>query len=53
MRMLSALAFVPVSDVVAAFDSPYEAGMFIDEVEVQPVLDYFEDNWIGRPQRRN
>ena len=34
MRMLSALAFVPVSDVVAAFDSPYETGVFPDEVQL-------------------
>ena len=34
MRMLSALAFVPVSDVVAAFDSLYETRMFADEVQL-------------------
>lgn len=51
MRMLSGLAFVPVPEVIAAFDRLCDSGMF--PAEAQPVLDYFEDNWIGRPQRRN
>ena len=44
MRMLTALAFALVNDVVAASDSLCDTGLFSDEL--QPVLDYFEDNWI-------
>ena len=42
--MLSALAFVPVSDVVATFESL--AKIFLnDEL---PLLSYFESTWIGQ-----
>jgi len=51
MRMLSALAFVPVSGVIAAFNTLCDIGLFPDDA--QSVLDYFEDAWIGRPQRHN
>ena len=52
MRMLSAVAFIPVTEVVAAFEKlSCDSGMY--PVEAQSVLDYFEDTWIGRPQRRN
>lgn len=50
MRLLAAIAFVPTADVVRAFE------MLCDEnilpPEAQPVMDYFEDTWIGRPHRR-
>ena len=49
--MLSALAFMPVSDVIVAFNTHCNIGLFPDDA--QPVLDYFENAWIGRPQRRN
>ena len=47
-RMISAIAFVPPADVPDAFDA------LSDEVvlELTPILDYFEDNYIGRPDRR-
>ena len=51
MRMLSAVAFIPVTEVVAAFEKLCDSGMY--PAEAQSVLDYFEDTWIGRPQRRN
>ena len=44
VKMLSALAFVPVSDVVANFESL--ATIFLnDEL---PLLGYFESTWIGQ-----
>ena len=47
-RMISAIAFVPPAGVVAAFET------LSGEVPVglTPILDYFEDNYIGRPDRR-
>ena len=47
-RMIGALAFVPVADIPDAFD----ALVAHVPVELTPVLDYFEDTYIGRPDRR-
>ena len=47
LRMVAALAFVPVSDVVSSFEQLLD---FLPE-NSQPFLDYFEDTWIGRPYR--
>ena len=47
-RMIGALAFVPVADIPDAFD----ALVAHVPVELAPVLDYFEDTYIGRPDRR-
>jgi len=49
IRMLAAIAFVPVTDAVDAFDTVVDAG-YLDRVE--PVVNYFEDNFIGWPDRR-
>ncbi|XP_030833106.1 uncharacterized protein LOC115920726 [Strongylocentrotus purpuratus] len=46
-RMIGAIAFVPVEDTVEAF----EALAGIARAELQPVLNYFEDTYVGRPQR--
>ena len=46
---LSALAFVPLDDVVNSFDALIDAGY---NDQAQPVVNYFEDNFIGRPDRR-
>ena len=51
MRHLPSLAFVPVEDVVLAFEELLSRVDF--PLESQPVLDYFEDTWIGRPTRGN
>ena len=50
MRMISAIAFVPISNVVSYFEYLIENNDFPEEA--QPVLDYVEDTWIGRPNRR-
>ena len=44
LKMLSALAFVPVSDIVANFES-LATTFLIDEL---PLLSYFESTWIGQ-----
>ena len=46
--MIPALAFVPPQDVIATFEE------LCDELpaESQPVIDYFEDTYVGRPQYR-
>ena len=49
IRMLAAIAFVPVTDAVDAFVTLVDAG-YPDRAE--PVVNYFEDNFIGRPDRR-
>ena len=49
IRMLAAIAFVPVTDAVDSFDTVVDAG-YPDRVE--PVVNYFEDNFIGWPDRR-
>lgn len=50
LRMLSSLAFVPVDEVTRAFDILIDGNVLPDEA--QPLIDYFEDTWIGRPDRR-
>jgi len=42
--MLAALAFVPLHDVVKAFEELVD---YLPE-SILPVVDYFEDNFIGR-----
>ena len=44
VRMIAALAFVPLDKVIEHFENLQEH--FIDAVS--PVLDYFEDTYIGR-----
>ena len=49
VRCLAALASVPENDVEMAFESLIEDEEF--DHRARPVVDYFEDNWIGRPRR--
>ncbi|XP_066959010.1 uncharacterized protein [Macrobrachium rosenbergii] len=51
VRLLSALAFVPVFKVEETFEYLIENEVF--PVEIQSVVDSFEDTWIGRPHRNN
>lgn len=48
--MLPALAFVSVENVVQAFEILVDNGNL--PAELDPLVDYFEDTWIGR-QRGN
>ncbi|XP_068242204.1 uncharacterized protein [Palaemon carinicauda] len=51
VRYLPALAFVPVDMVVASFELLCNNDVF--SPELQNVVDYFEDTWIGCSDRRN
>ena len=52
LRQLLALSFVPVTDVVASFDILMETPFFTEnERLLMPLIHYYEDIWIGRPQR--
>ena len=49
VRMISALAFVPVDKIVESFEAlQHHLGADFDDA-----LDYFEDNYIGRQRRTN
>ncbi len=47
-RMVPALAFVPIADLDACFN---DLCGHVDP-SLQPILDYFEDTYLGRFQRR-
>ena len=48
MRQLPALAFVPVSQVVSAFEQLQDCKYYSDnEPEMRDLLSYFENNWKG------
>ena len=49
MHMIAAIAFVLVADVVTSFEHLIDNTDFPEKA--QSVLDYFEDTWIGRPNR--
>lgn len=49
VRMVAALAFVPLADTVQVFEELQE---FTEDDEMIQLLDYFEDNYIGRRRRR-
>lgn len=48
VRKLIALAFVPVLDVIKAYETMVD--VFDDDDET--FLDYFEKTWIGEPKKR-
>lgn len=50
MKLLIALALVPPENLGQAFEFLCENNLLPEEA--QPVLDYFEDTWIGRLQLR-
>ncbi|KAL3685756.1 hypothetical protein R1sor_003778 [Riccia sorocarpa] len=53
-RKLMALAFIPPADTERAFDLLCESPFFTNREHVRilaPLLDYFQDTWIGRPMR--
>uniref|UniRef100_A0A6B0UX44 Uncharacterized protein n=1 Tax=Ixodes ricinus TaxID=34613 RepID=A0A6B0UX44_IXORI len=47
MRMLPALAFLPITDIPEAFKDPLE----VFPTDASLVADYFEDVYIGRPRQ--
>ena len=53
IRQLAALAFVPARDVTTAFDDLMESNFYQTNSDIlRPLVNYFEDTWIGRPGRR-
>jgi len=60
IRMLAAIAFIPITDAVDAFDTSLIKICFIlhykyskhKNYSAEPVVNYFEDNFIGRPDKR-
>ena len=48
--MLLALAFVPVVDVIKAFE--LVANKLSNDDDNDEFLDYFEKTWIGEPKKR-
>lgn len=53
LKTLMSLAFVPVPDVIETFMELLETSFFKDnENLLSPLVNYFEDTWIGRPNRR-
>jgi len=53
VRTLAALAFFPLSDIVRSFEELIDSPFFQQNEEVlRDIVNYFEDTWIGRPNRR-
>ena len=50
LKMLPALAFVPIQDIVDAFENLCDQNIFSPELQV--IVDYFKDTWLSRPQWR-
>lgn len=49
IRMLPALTYVPKSYVVTTFEELLNSQFYINDDDLfKPLIDYFEDNWIGR-----
>lgn len=51
-KMIPALAFVPTNDVVATFEILNNDNLYLP-AELNPLMNYFEDTWIGRIANRN
>jgi len=54
IRHLCALAYVPINQSVQYFNDLIESNYFVENEDVlSTTINYFEDTWIGRPNRRN
>ncbi|KAL4127532.1 hypothetical protein QTP88_011707 [Uroleucon formosanum] len=54
IRLLSALAFIPTINVIRTFEELIDSTYFLENEELlSPIIDYFEDTWIGRRNRNN
>ena len=52
LRQLAALAFVPEEDVIECFNVLLDSDFFRENEQLLcPLIDYIEDQWIGRPTR--
>lgn len=52
MRMLPGLAYLPPLHVEQAFETVFDPASPVYDARGQPIFDYFEDTYIGRPRRR-
>ncbi|KAG8180604.1 hypothetical protein JTE90_018222 [Oedothorax gibbosus] len=50
IRQLAAMAFLPPQDVISSFEMLMDTDFF-QEINLVPLVDYFEDTWIGRIAR--
>lgn len=53
VRMLAALSFVPIHDGVKSFEELLDFDYYQANQDLIPLINYFEDVWIGRIDRRN
>jgi len=54
VRSLSSLAFIPTINVIRTFEELLDSTYFLENDELLfPIINYFEDTWIGRPNRNN
>ncbi|CAG7723693.1 unnamed protein product [Allacma fusca] len=51
MRLLGALAFIPVDEVIYSFEIIQQLPIFQEGGEIVELLEYFEDVWIGKSNR--
>ena len=53
IRQVAAIAFVPTTDVILAFEELMDSTFFKENTDLpRDLVNYFEDTWIGRPARR-
>ncbi|CAI6345166.1 unnamed protein product [Macrosiphum euphorbiae] len=53
LRMLPALAFVPKDDVISSYSVLIESNYYTENEEIlEQFLDYFENTWLGKLDRR-
>ena len=52
VRYLGALSFVPPDEVVNAYETLCDSAFFQDNQCLDPILDYFERNWVGQLNTR-
>ena len=46
------MSFVPLEDILASYDILLESEFFVENEQIlSPLIDYFEDTWIGRLRR--
>ncbi|KAF0708394.1 Uncharacterized protein FWK35_00036338 [Aphis craccivora] len=54
IRHLCALAFVPINNTIQYFEDLVESNYYVENENIlSPIIKYFEDTWIGRPNHRN
>ncbi|KAL4112905.1 hypothetical protein QTP88_016624 [Uroleucon formosanum] len=54
IRSLSALAFIPTINVIRTFEELINSTYFLENEELlSPIINSFEDTWIGRRNRNN